>query len=186
MLSFSRVQLRLLMAAGFLIALSAASQFVGARLAPPLILVQAEESHDQGAEDRRAADISTTDLATENRSPEGGARGGDSASSHVAQRASDRAERDLNRMTLDDLIKLPGIGPVIAQRILDYRAEHGPFIRLDQLLDIPGIGKARFNQLLPFVTIGPLLESESGSERQSDLEQAPGGDDGERPTGAAK
>lgn len=60
---------------------------------------------------------------------------------------------DLNRATAADLDALPGIGPVLAQRIVDYREAHGPFRNVDQLDDVPGIGPAVFAQLADRVTV---------------------------------
>lgn len=54
---------------------------------------------------------------------------------------------DLNTATLDQLQQLPGVGPVLAQRILDHRSEHGPFRTVDQLQDVTGIGERRFAEL---------------------------------------
>ena len=56
-----------------------------------------------------------------------------------AETASDNRV-DLNTATKEELENLPGIGPVLAQRILDYRAEHGRFEAISDLLLIPGIG----------------------------------------------
>ena len=53
---------------------------------------------------------------------------------------------------LDDLDELPGIGPVTAQKIVDWRASHGPFRSVDDLDAIPGIGPARIEQLRDLVT----------------------------------
>ena len=57
----------------------------------------------------------------------------------------------LNTATLEQLDALPGVGPVTAQKILDYRQEHGAFGSVDELDAIPGIGPARLEQLRDLV-----------------------------------
>jgi competence protein ComEA len=54
--------------------------------------------------------------------------------------------------TTDQLDELPGIGPVTAQKIVDWRTTHGPFRSVDDLDRIPGIGPARVEQLRDLVT----------------------------------
>ena len=54
--------------------------------------------------------------------------------------------------TVDQLGELPGIGPVTAQKIVDWRSSHGPFQSVDDLDDVPGIGPARIEQLRDLVT----------------------------------
>jgi competence protein ComEA len=53
----------------------------------------------------------------------------------------------LSSATAEQLDTLPGIGPVTAQKIVDYRQQHGPFTSLDGLDAIPGIGAARIQEL---------------------------------------
>jgi competence protein ComEA len=58
---------------------------------------------------------------------------------------------DLNSATLTDLDTLPGVGPVTAQSIVDWRTEHGRFDSVDQLREIDGIGPSRFAKLQDLV-----------------------------------
>jgi competence protein ComEA len=58
----------------------------------------------------------------------------------------------LSSATLEQLDSLPGIGPVTAQKIVDWRTAHGPFRSVDALDDVPGIGPARLEQLRDLVT----------------------------------
>jgi competence protein ComEA len=59
----------------------------------------------------------------------------------------------LNSATLDQLDELPGIGPVTAQQIIDYRSANGAFRAVDELDAVPGIGPARLEQLRPLVDL---------------------------------
>jgi len=61
------------------------------------------------------------------------------------------AKVDLNSATLTDLDTLPGVGPVTAQSIVDWRTEHGRFDSVDQLREIDGIGPSRFAKLQDMV-----------------------------------
>jgi competence protein ComEA len=54
--------------------------------------------------------------------------------------------------TAEALDELPGVGPITAQKILDYRTEHGPFRSVDDLDAVPGIGPTRVEQLRDLVT----------------------------------
>ena len=57
----------------------------------------------------------------------------------------------LNTATVDQLDELPGVGPVTAQKIVDWREQHGAFSSVDDLDAIPGIGPARLEQLRELV-----------------------------------
>lgn len=70
-----------------------------------------------------------------------GAPGGTSAGS------ASGSPVDLNSADVNTLDALPGIGPVLAQHIVDWRAEHGPFVSIDQLREVPGIGESKFASL---------------------------------------
>jgi competence ComEA-like helix-hairpin-helix protein len=68
---------------------------------------------------------------------------------------SARAPVDLNRATVSDLDALPGIGPVLARRIVEQRSSVGRFRRVEDLLAVRGIGPRLFERLRPLVTTGP-------------------------------
>jgi len=59
----------------------------------------------------------------------------------------------LNLATAAELDALPGVGPVIAERIVSYREENGPFQSVEDLLDVPGIGEAKLADLRDHVQV---------------------------------
>ncbi|WP_191841311.1 helix-hairpin-helix domain-containing protein [Catellatospora chokoriensis] len=60
---------------------------------------------------------------------------------------------NLNAATLAQLDALPGVGPVLAQRILDHRSRHGDFRSVGDLRQVEGIGESKFAQLKDLVTV---------------------------------
>ena len=60
---------------------------------------------------------------------------------------------NVNSAIATELEELPGIGEVIAQRIIDYRTENGPFATVDELLDVSGIGDATLESIRELVTV---------------------------------
>jgi competence ComEA-like helix-hairpin-helix protein len=79
----------------------------------------------------------------------------------VVVEAQDKAKKlpppekpfDLNTATYDQFHSLPGVGPVTAQRILDYRKKSGPFLRVEDLLAVRGISAGRLEKIKPYVTV---------------------------------
>jgi competence protein ComEA len=63
-----------------------------------------------------------------------------------------QAKVSLGTATLEQLDELPGVGPVTAQKIVDYRTTHGPFRSVDDLDEVPGIGPATIEDLRDLVT----------------------------------
>ena len=80
-----------------------------------------------------------------------GAPAGAAAAGSGASGAASSGPVHLNTATADQLDSLPGIGPVTAQKILDYRQKHGAFGSVDELDAVPGIGPARLDQLRDLV-----------------------------------
>lgn len=62
---------------------------------------------------------------------------------------------NLNTATAADLEKLPGVGPAVAARIVEYRQKNGPFKKVEDLMNVRGIGEKTFLRLKPLLTIVP-------------------------------
>jgi len=77
----------------------------------------------------------------------------DSAPSAASGSGASAGPVDLNTATLAQLDALPGVGPVLAQHILDWRTAHGRFTSVDQLREVSGIGTAKFADLRPLVKV---------------------------------
>jgi competence protein ComEA len=80
------------------------------------------------------------------------AASGESGAGEVAGGTAAAPAISLSSATADELDQLPGVGPVTAQKIIDYRTAHGPFGSVDDLDAVPGIGPARLEQLRDLVT----------------------------------
>jgi competence protein ComEA len=65
---------------------------------------------------------------------------------------ADPGKVNINTADSRTLESLPGIGPVIAQRIVDYREAHGPFERIEDIMEVSGIGTATFEGMQDLIT----------------------------------
>lgn len=63
------------------------------------------------------------------------------------------ARMSINSASASELEALPGVGPVLAQRIVEYRNAHGPFASMRDLLQVPGIGDSKYAELADAATL---------------------------------
>jgi competence protein ComEA len=73
---------------------------------------------------------------------------------------------DLNRATAEDFESLPGIGPVLAERIIEYRRSNGTFRTVGDLRLVKGIGKKTFERVRQLVSVTPVTKP-SGRGKQT-------------------
>ncbi len=97
---------------------------------------------DYTAQDSAFQARSRAALADTAQQGSGGARGAKAAAGTTI---------DLNRADRTELMKLPGIGRSMADRIIAYRSAHGAFKRAEELKKVKGIGEAKFRKLLPYI-----------------------------------
>ena len=81
------------------------------------------------------------------------------AGAAVAQ--DDELKVDLNRAGIEELVKLPGVGEIVAQRIVNYREENGAFQATEEIMNVRGIGEKTYLKLEPYLTV-----SEETREKQ--------------------
>lgn len=75
-------------------------------------------------------------------------------SSSGGSRAGNVALIDINSATAEELESLPGIGPTLAQAIIDYRNEFGPFFAIEDIMFVDGIGPSTFEKIKGLITVG--------------------------------
>ncbi|MCI0425266.1 MAG: ComEA family DNA-binding protein [Actinobacteria bacterium] len=78
---------------------------------------------------------------------------GPSSSDPVGSGGTDDGRISLNTATTDELEGLPGVGPVLAERIVAYREQNGPFTVVEDLLGVSGIGEAKLATIRDLVTV---------------------------------
>jgi len=77
----------------------------------------------------------------------------------AAQKTSNK-KININTASVDELQKLPRIGAQVAQRIVDFRKEHGRFNRIEDLMKVRGIGESTFSKLKNLITVGQKPKKE--------------------------
>ena len=68
--------------------------------------------------------------------------------------SEDELKINVNSADIQDLIKIPGIGPVLSERIVKYRNLHGPFKNTEDLQKVKGIGPKNINRFKEYITLG--------------------------------
>lgn len=70
----------------------------------------------------------------------------------VSEEALDRAAKiNINRADIEELKQLPGVGDVLAARIVEYREANGGFAALEELMAVSGVGESKYEAMLPHV-----------------------------------
>lgn len=90
-------------------------------------------------------------------------------SSSSAQDAAAAAPRpgpqvNINAATAEQLEELPGVGPKMAARIVEYRQKNGGFKKVEDLMNVRGLGEKNFLKLKPFITVGASRTDRAGGQ----------------------
>lgn len=106
-------------------------------------------------EETAAAPVPAGETAAAGEAPADGASAASAAETQelALQEPTREKPLNLNTATQAQLELLPGIGPALAQAILDYRAEFGPFTAPEQLMEVPGIGEKRYAAVEQLVNV---------------------------------
>ncbi|WP_019851247.1 helix-hairpin-helix domain-containing protein [Desulfitobacterium sp. PCE1] len=115
-------------------------------VAPPVAVSQGQMAESNP----NASDLSSS-TATANSMQPGTNQSGNTQ--YVTQTSSNLI--NINTADITELDKLPGIGPVLAERIIQYRTEHGPFLQPEDLKKVSGIGNKTYAKMADLVTVGP-------------------------------
>jgi len=62
---------------------------------------------------------------------------------------------NINTASVTELMQLPKVGQKTAERIVEFRKQHGNFKRIEEIMNVKGIGEKSFAKLKPFMTLGP-------------------------------
>lgn len=76
-----------------------------------------------------------------------------------AQSKSTEKKIDINTATVVELQKLPRIGEKVAQRVIDYREQHGEFKKIEEIMKVKGIGEKTFKLIKDLIEVKPRAEA---------------------------
>jgi competence protein ComEA len=76
--------------------------------------------------------------------------------------AKSNVRLDLNHATVEDLQRLPGIGEVLARRVVEARRSKGSFSTVEELLEVKGIGEKKLERLRPLIMVNAAVRPTSG------------------------
>ncbi len=85
-------------------------------------------------------------------------RGGAFSSQQAESETPLNWQVDINSATETELRQLPGVGEVLAERIVRYREENGPFTAAEELLNVEGIGESKLEDMKDMIVIGEVTE----------------------------
>jgi competence ComEA-like helix-hairpin-helix protein len=95
------------------------------------------------------------------------------ASSAFAQKKPPAKPIDINTASEEQLQQLPGVGPVIARSIFDFRRKSGPFKRPEDLLSIRGISANRYRAIAPYIVVSQVKPPTAAAKPASAKPSAP-------------
>jgi competence protein ComEA len=72
----------------------------------------------------------------------------------AAAKAAPAEKVNINTATIEELTTLPGVGPTLAGRIVEYREKAGQFTSVEELLNVKGIGEKNFEKIADWLTVG--------------------------------
>jgi competence ComEA-like helix-hairpin-helix protein len=94
-------------------------------------------------------------------------------SSAFAQKKPPAKPIDINTASVEQLQQLPGVGPVIARSIFDFRRKSGPFKRPEDLLSIRGISANRYRAIAPYIVVSQVKPPTAAAKPASAKPSAP-------------
>ena len=82
------------------------------------------------------------------------------------EKAEEVKKIDINNADIEELKILPGVGPVIAKRIIEYRKIHGRFNTIEEIMKVKGIGKKKFKEMKDMITVKstPSKKNDNGED----------------------